>query len=94
MPKKLYYIKDGVEMEQVFTDAGYTDQDWPSIDPNDSVFGLYEDENEGGMEVSYLDAGPSGQPEIKVEWEDGRAVTVLSVETAQGYLDRFGAVHK
>lgn len=39
------------------------------------------------MEVTYLADGVSSQPELRITWPNGKAVTVMYEETAAFYLE-------
>lgn len=73
-------------------EAGYHLQKWgPVPTPNSELVGTYECVHHGVpmlVTVRHLPAGPTGAPELEIEWEDGMKVTVLDEATALEYLIR------
>lgn len=66
--------------------AGYHLQEWGVATPDHEVVGHYE----GGLEVRFLPAGPTGEPEYEIEWPDGTKVTVIDDKVVTEYLIREG----
>lgn len=85
-------------MEITYVEAGYGGQEWLTPDPNDPVVGEYECDlgfdEPLAAQVTYLATGPSGQPEFKVEREDGFMVTVLASDVVKEYLAMFNATKR
>ena len=79
-------------MGRVWTDpahvaAGYHEQVFGPIPTAQSkLLGRHAFQNGHTVVVEYLAKGPSGNPELRLEWQDGPAVTVVDEACAQGYL--------
>ncbi len=73
----------------------YSEQEWgPIPTPKDDIIGTYDSPIEGVIAVRHIGAGPSGNPELEIEWEDGMSVTVLDEATAFLYVNRAHAVKR
>lgn len=84
--------------KRTFTDpnhlaAGYDEQEWgPIPTAKHALIGDYEAADGTVVSVRYLEEGPSGNPELEIQFgEDGAKVTVLDEATAIQYLLDVGA---
>jgi hypothetical protein len=86
----LILVPDG--MGRIWTDpihieAGYPTMIFGAIPTAQSkLIGKHTFPSGNTVVVEYLDKGPSGNPELRLEWPDGSAVTVIDEATAQAYL--------
>lgn len=87
-------MKHGRKFSKEHVEAGYADHDdWgPIPTPKDQIIGTYDSPIAGTIAVRYLEKGPTGNPELELEWEDGSMVTVIDAATAFQYLDSNFAV--
>lgn len=73
----------------------YAEQEWgPIPTPQDPIIGTYDTPLDGVIAVRYLEKGPSGNPELELEWGDGMMVTVMDAACAWLYLNRDHAVKR
>lgn len=67
--------------------AGYHEQIFgPIPESNSKLIGRHTFKNGNTITVEHIEQGPSGNPELRLEWENGKAVTVIDEATAYAYL--------
>lgn len=77
---------------RVWTDPLHVEAGYPSAvfgpvpTAQSKTIGRYRFQNGHTVVVDFLAQGPSGNPELRLEWQDGSAVTVVDEATAQTYL--------